>query len=94
MYGNSTEVYPDKLSVEAMTTSGPVSYQFELVDMYTYRAPVVQILNDPSVSVVYIYASYGATYNQYYIIGSEEMYRDGFDPSYNNPVPTPTYSLQ
>jgi|GEM_PF-5410144 len=47
MYGNSTEVYPDKLSVEAMTTSGPVSYQFELVDMYTYRAPVVQILNDP-----------------------------------------------
>lgn len=41
MYGNTTDIYPEKTSIEVMTYSGPVSYQFELFDGYTYRAPVV-----------------------------------------------------
>jgi hypothetical protein len=86
-YGNGNEIYPDKLSVEAMTASGPVSYQFEWFDMYTYRAPVAYLLSDANVYAAYIYATYNGYDNTTYIIGTRDDYHNGYQ---SNPT---TYSL-
>ena len=72
--GNPSEVHPDKISVEVMTAAGAASYQFEMVDMYTYRSPVAYILSDPSIYAAYIYASYNSYGSTYYIVGSSEQY--------------------
>lgn len=67
MDGNGSQVQPDKVSMEVVTASGPVSYQFESIDAYTYRV-ALDVLSDPSISSAYMYASYNGYESNYYII--------------------------
>lgn len=98
MDGNTNEIYPDKLGVEAMTASGPVSYQFELFDTYTYRAPVVHLFSDPSVYAAYVYAAYKGSDNTNYIIGSSDAYHgygwNGYEPSNEDKNYASGYTMQ
>lgn len=92
--GNPSDISPDKISVEVMTDSGSVSYQFESVDAYTYRAPVAHIFNDPSVSAAYIYAAYNGYSSTYYIIGSVDKPNAWYDSGYNYQEPINPYTIQ